>query len=186
MPINGVGWEIEFTRTAVQTQPTTGRLRTIGTYQIFHDGLAQPGTDMSGMFAERPGPGDNSKVGKKNGLRIAAGRYPLATQAGTKYVTIGYANSNMINVLPRPGVELLNTDKRSEILIHPGIGFLSSIGCINLCASLPNGAEGITYTSSRRRVISMIDDMKSYIGAAFPNANGRSVSNAHAILDGEP
>ena len=74
----------------------------------------------------------------------------------------------------------------SEILIHPGRGFLASIGCINLCTSLPNAAEGITYKSSRRRVIAMLEDMKAFLGAAFPTRNERPVPGAHVVIDGEP
>jgi hypothetical protein len=83
-------------------------------------------------------------------------------------------------------VELLDTGARSEILIHPGIGFLSSIGCINLCTNLPNSSEGITYTSSRRRVISMIENMKVFLAGDFPTRNGKPIPRAHAVLDGEP
>ena len=76
------------------------------------------------------------------------------------------------------GIELLQTGARSEILIHPGIGFLSSIGCINLCTSLPNASEGITYTGSRRRVIAMIENMRAFLGNDFPAVNGRAIPRA--------
>jgi hypothetical protein len=186
MPITGNGWEIHFQRTAVQRNPNNGKLRTVGRYQVFFNGAPQSGADLSGAFAERPGPGNNGKAGKTHGLRIEAGRYPLFTQDGTKYKTHGFAQSNMINALPRPGVELGNTGERSEILFHPGIGFLSSIGCLNLCTELPDGAAGITYTSSRRRVISVIENMRSLLGDDFPETNGKAIGQAFAVVDGEP
>lgn len=186
MPISGHGWEIHIQRTGMQSHPAQSlKRRTVGTYQVFHDGVAQPGERMSGMFAETVGPGDNTASGKGR-RRIAAGRYQLATQAGSKYVTLGYANSNLTTVLPRPGIELLGTGVRTEILIHPASGFLWSIGCINLCKVLPNGAEMIHYTGSRARVIAVIDDMRAFVGAAFPGQNGRIIPRAFAVVDGEP
>ena len=185
MPVNGLGWEVHFIRRAVQTKPGSSRKRTVGDYQIYHDGTPQAGGDMSGMFAEREGPGNNTPtgIGKK---RIEEGRYPLYTQNGTKYVTYGYVHSNMTNVLPRPSIELKDTGARTEILIHPAGSFLWSIGCINLCTNLPDGSEPITYTSSRRRVISMIEDMKAYHGGDFPPVNGKLIPNSWAVIDGEP
>jgi hypothetical protein len=186
MPISGQGWEIHFQRTAMQSLPTKPtKRRTVGTYQVFHAGVAQPGDLMSGMFAETVGPGDNTASGKEK-RRIEAGRYPLATQGGTKYVTIGFADSNLTTKLPRPGIELLDTGVRTEILIHPASGFLWSIGCINLCKVLPDGAEMIHYTGSRARVIAVIGDLRAFLGTNFPNQNGRPIPDAFAVVDGEP
>lgn len=185
MPIEGRDWELHMVRTAEQRNPNNAsRVRTIGRYQVFRDGVAQSGQDMSGMFAESRGPGDNSQPG--NARRIEAGRYTLHTQGGTKYVTFGYSNSAATNATPKPGIELKGCAPRSEILIHPGRGFLASVGCINLCTSLPNGAEFITYESSRRRVISVIDDLRAYLGSAFPTVNERTVPRAFVVIDGEP
>lgn len=127
MPIQSTGWEVHFIRTGLQTKPGSTKIRTVGNYQIFHDGVAQVGTDMFGMFAETRGTGDNTKTGK-NKRRIEEGIYPLFTQNGTKYKTFGYKNSNMTNVLPRTGIELMETGVRTEILIHPASNFLWSIG----------------------------------------------------------
>jgi hypothetical protein len=184
MPIDGTGWEIHLIRDSVQTRAGDGKRRTVGGYQIFHDGVAQTGPDMSGAFAETRGPGDNSAVG--NNRRIEQGRYTLRTQGGTKYKTFAYSESASSGTSPKPGIELKGCEPRSEILIHPGRGFLSSIGCINLCTSLPDAAEGITYVSSRRRVIAMLDDMAAFLGSGFPNQNERPVPNAHVVIDGEP
>lgn len=179
MPITGKGWEILIERQSVQRR--NGRARTVGTYRVFHDGVD---AGLSGTTAESGGPGDNSVA--KNRRRVEAGRYPLATQDGTKYDTYGYREDENPHVKPKPGIELTSTGKRSEILIHPGIGFLASVGCINLCTRLPDADEQIAYPGSRRRVIALIEDMKTFLGTSFPKVNGRRIPNAHAVIDGEP
>lgn len=181
MPIKGQGWEVHIQRHSVQKLGT--RQRTIGTYQVYHNGVAVAG--LSGVSAESRGPGDNSVA--QNGKRVEEGRYPLWTQDGTKYDTIGYVQSEATNVKPKPGIELKNTGARGEILIHPGVnGFLSSIGCINLATNLPNPQEIISYPGSRRRVIALMEDMKAFLGAGFPTQNGRAITGAWAVIDGEP
>jgi hypothetical protein len=185
MPIQGQHWEFHMERTREQRNPNNAsRVRTIGHYQVFHDGTAQTGQYMRGMFAESRGPGDNSTPG--NARRIEEGRYTLRTQGGEKYVTFGYADSAASNATPKPGIELKGCEPRSEILIHPGQGFLASVGCINLCTSLPNGAEFITYATSRSRVIAVLEDLMAYLGSAFPTANERPVPRAFVVIDGEP
>ncbi|MEM8813089.1 MAG: hypothetical protein AAGF59_10765 [Pseudomonadota bacterium] len=156
----------------------------MGRYQIYHDGDAARGRDMRGMFAETRGPGDNSRENNKR--RIEEGRYSLRTQGGRNYVTHNYNPSGSTSALPRPGIELRGCAPRTEILIHPGRGFLSSVGCINLCTNLPHAAEPITFKSSRRRVISMLDDLAKFLGNAFPSQNEKPVPNAHVVIDGEP
>lgn len=183
MPISGQGWEIHIERKTVQRRASDGKPRTVGTYQVYHDGVAVQG--LSGTAAESGGPGDNSVA--MNGKRVEAGRYPLWTQDGTKYDTIGYSQSLTTNARPKPGIELKQTGRRSEILIHPGVnGFLSSIGCINLCTRLPDAAEIISYPGSRRRVIAAIDDMKQFLGVDFPTRNSKPIPRAWAVIDGEP
>jgi hypothetical protein len=177
-------WEIHILRHSEQRRQSDGKRRTIGTYQVFHNGVAQTGPDMSGIVAESRGPGANTPA--ENGRRVEAGRYQLATQAGTKYVTLNFTSKQNHTAIPRPGIELLGTEPRSEILIHPGIGFLASVGCLNLCTSLPNSEEPITFLSSRRRVISVIDDMRAFLGARFPSHNGRPIPDAFAVIAGEP
>jgi len=173
-------WEIRVTRQSTQRRASDGKVRTVGTYQVFHDGTPVPG--LAGMTAESRGPGSNTEKRR----RIAPGTYKLATQDGGKYATIGYTSNANPAALRRPGVELTGTGTRSEILIHPGIGFLASVGCINLCKNLPNAGEPISFAGSRQRVIAMIDDMKSFLGASFPNRDGRPIPNAFAVIVGEP
>lgn len=184
MPISGGGWELHIVREREQRRASDGRRRTIGRYQVYHDGAAQSGTDMSGMTAEAKGRGANAPAG--NGKRIEEGRYPLWTQAPGRYATWNYSTSASPSAKPKPSFELKDTGERTEILVHPGDGFLSSIGCINLCTSLPSPSVPITYSSSRRRVIAVIEDMKSYLGAAFPATNGKKIPRAFVVIDGEP
>ncbi len=182
MPIAREGWELLVTRQSEQQR--NGRTRTVGRYQVFHDGIPQAASDLSGMTAESHGPGKNRPI--NNGHRIEPGRYPLFTQGGEDYVTIGYRDSQDHDDTPRPGVELKSTGERTEILFHPGIGFLAAVGCINLCTSLPDADEDITYSSSRRRVISVIDNMREFCGEGFPDSNGHRIPKAFVVIDGEP
>lgn len=180
MPIKKMDWELHITRIRVDVRK--GRRRTVGRYQVYHDGVAVK--KLAGYCAEPRGPGDNSVAGNK--LRIETGRYPLLTQAGEKYVTIGYTPSRSFSALPRPGIELGNTDKREEILIHPGRGFLSSVGCINPCGPLAGTASDMDFAESREKVIALIEDLKAYLKGKFPAKNGKAIPNAFVVVDGEP
>lgn len=182
MPITGQGWEIHIKRESTQRRASDGKVRTIGTYQVFHNGRAVSG--LSGVTAESRGPGNNSVA--RNGKRVEAGTYPLSTQDGTKYDTIGYVQNENTNAQPKPGIELKGTGARSEILIHPGQGFLASIGCINLATNLPDASEPVSYKGSRKRVIALIEDMKQFLGNSFPSQNSKKIPNASAVIDGEP
>lgn len=173
-------WEIRIARQSTQRRASDGKVRTVGTYQVFHDGSPVPG--LSGMTAESRGPGSNTVRGR----RIEPGTYALAMQDGGKYATIGFTSNPNPAALRRPGVELTGTGTRSEILIHPGIGFLASIGCINLCKSLPDAGEPISFAGSRKRVIEVIDDMKTFLGTSFPSRDGRAIPNAFAVIANEP
>ena len=158
MPIFGRDWELHVIRESVQRRPSDGRQRTVGRYQIFHDGVAQTGAAMSGMTAETKGPGANKPV--NNGKRIEPGRYPLLTHAPGNYSTWNYSKSLDPDAVPKPSLELGDTVARTDILVHPGHDFLASVGCINLCTSLPDAHEEITYVSSRKRVITVIENLK--------------------------
>lgn len=178
------GWVCHVVRLEEQRRATDGKRRTVGRYQVYHDGVAQTGPGLSGTMAEAGGPGANAPAG--SGRRIAAGRYALATQGGSKYVTWGYRPSLSPRVYPKPGIELLGTGERSEILIHPGIGFLASVGCLLPCTVLPDAREGIDYGPSRNRVIALIEDLQAYVGTRFPSGNGRQIPEAFVVLEGEP
>lgn len=184
MPISGVGWEFHIIRKSEQRRASDGKRRTVGIYQVYHDGVKQTGAGLSGMVAETRGPGANKPQG--NNRRVEEGRYPLFTQDGEKYVTIGYKQSDSKDAKPKPGLLLENTDERVGILIHPGTGFLSSIGCINPCTSLPDATEMIDFIPSRKRVIAIIEDLKAHAGSAFPDDNGKRIPKAFVVIDGEP
>lgn len=180
MPIAGSGWELLITRADVQERRS--RLRTVGSYQVYHDGALQQALD--GTSVETKGPGDNQVEG--NGRRIEAGAYPLATQDGSHYVTIGYLNSSDPDQTPKPSLKLIDTGNRVGVLIHPGHGFLASIGCINLTSHLADGDVDVPFVDSRKRVIAVIDDLRTYTGRSFPHHNGHRISDAFVIVDGEP
>jgi hypothetical protein len=191
MPITEQGWEIHVQRVKEQTRGN--KTRTVGTYQVFHDG--RPATAISvdgvevplfGTTAESRGPGQNdTPATATRSSRILQGRYPLKTSGGPEYVTTGFRRDLKIKA-QMPGVELRKTGNRTDILIHPGKDeFLSSIGCINLCTSLPDEDEDIDYAGSRRRVIAIIEDMKQFLGTVSENGDV-AIINAFAIIDGEP
>lgn len=184
MPTEKNGWEFHIVRKSEQRRSSDGKRRTVGEYQIFHDGVKQTGAGLSGTVAETRGPGANKPAA--NNRRVEEGRYPLFTQDGAKYVTIGYKDSESTSAKPKPGLELKETGQRAEILIHPGQGFLASIGCINPCKSLPNAAEMIDFVPSRKRVIAIINDLKAHAGGSFPTKNGKRIPNAFVVIDGEP
>jgi len=172
-------WELVVQRREQQVN-ATGRCRTVGSYQVYHDGIAVDG--LSGTTAEPPGPGDNTIRGK-NRRCIEAGSYPLMTSDGPRYLTWGYREDPALRA-GMPGLRLGETGDRTDILIHPGKNaFLSSTGCINLCVRLPDSRERINYAGSRRRVISLIDDLKGFVGAGFPPRNGQPIDCAWVTIE---
>lgn len=170
------GWVLRIQR--IGEQKRRERRRTFGTYTVFHDGVP---TGLMGTSVETKGPGDNAEQG--NGRCVEARAYPLATQDGSRYKTFDYLVSGDPDRTPKPGIELLQTGARTEILIHPGYGFLASVGCINLTAPLPDGRTDIPFTDSRDRVIAVIDDLRGYLGADFPKRNGRPIPRAWVIIE---
>lgn len=189
MPVSGQGWELHVNRLREQTKGD--RTRTVGTYQVFHNGVPAAHTikvdgvdvPLSGATAESRGPSQNDHPATKdNPSRIVARSYPLATSGGPEYVTHGYRNDLTIGA-PMPGIELLDTGNRFAILIHPGKdAFLSSIGCINPCTALPDADEIISYAGSRRRVIALIEDMKQFLGNV-PAAGDKPIPGASIVVD---
>ena len=93
MPIEKTGWEFHIVRSSEQRRATDGKRRTVGTYQVFHDGVKQTGAGLSGTVAETRGPGANRPAA--NNRRIEPGRYPLFTQNGRKYVTLNFSTSEL-------------------------------------------------------------------------------------------
>lgn len=190
MPIGGNGWELHVRRLLEQSG-SGGKKRTVGAYQVFHNGVAAANTvtvdgvavPLSGTTAESPGPSQNAHPATPaNPTRILAATYSLKTSGGPEYKTNGYRQD--LQIAPAmPGIELLGTGGRTDIIIHPGKDrFLSSIGCINLCTRLPDAQEIINYPGSRRRVIALIEDMKAFLGG-IPGGGDQPIANASVVID---
>src|SRR5262249_30284242 len=137
-------------------------------------------------IVERGGPGDNTdEIGDLRDRRIEAGSYPLFIQDGTKYKTHRYDTQDTTpEGRPKPGILVGKTGEREAILIHPGVGYLSSIVCLNPAAQLKNAKSNIDFDDSRSRVIAIIEGMKLALGTAFPKS-GR-IPGAILLIEGEP
>jgi len=168
-------WQLRITR--LREDVRNGVHRTVGTYQVFHDGVPAVGFWLCGYTAEPGGPGDNEHQGDDRCLET--GTYPLRTHPGVKYVTIGYAAGLL---RPRPGLEVGNTGNRVAILLHPAHGFLSSIGCINASHPLLNVNADIEFDDSRARVVAVINDLHTFLGKDFPKVNGQLIPNAEIVF----
>lgn len=169
-------WEMSIVRSGEQV--SNGKRRTVGRYQVFHDGV--PVEALSGWTAETRSPGDNSQAG--NNRCIVAKTYPLAIQSGEKYATIGYTSNTNPAALRRPGILVEGTHPRVGILIHPARGFLWSIGCINPATDLSQPSSTIDFIDSRNRVIALIDDLRSFLGAGFPTHGGAKIPGAFLVI----
>jgi hypothetical protein len=188
MPITGAGWEFHVQRLGIHKSGT--KTRTYGEYQVFLNGNAVAA--LSGNVCESPGPGENQTPASfENPRRLEQGRYPLSTQFGPHFVTIGYTTQQPENH-PFPGVALTGTGNRSAILIHPAHAppppwslFLSSIGCLNLTKPLqPDGL--MDFMESRSRVIDVISSLAAFAPGAFAQRNDTLIPNAAVVIDGEP
>jgi hypothetical protein len=124
-------------------------------------------------------PGDNSEA--DNNRRIETGRYPLRTHSGPHYMTLRYQQSGKL-----PGFEVGKVTPRYGILVHPGRGFKASVGCFNPAKQLATAASVIERADSLPRVVAMIEDMKAFLAASFPNQNDQPIPNAWIVVDGEP
>lgn len=184
MPPDLNGFIVYVSRTHVERRGDNRRLRTVGRYKVTFEGNELTG--LRGATYESRGPGDNTSTGRRLYRRLETGAYPLHTWRGPKYVTLGYSTNDNIRALPRPGILIGDTGDRSAILIHPGIGFLSAIGTINLSRPLDGPEERIDYQESRNRVIELIDAMREKLDDAFPAENGERIPNAWVIITGEP
>lgn len=158
--------------------------RTVGEYQCYWNGAPLQG--LAGQIVERGGPGDNTdEIGDLRDRRIVAASYPVAIQNGTKYKTYHYDSQDKTPTgRPKPGLLVEKTDEREAILIHPGNGYLSSIGCLNPATALKNANSNIDFSDSRSRVIAIIEAMKSAMGDKFPKS-GR-IPDTTILIEGEP
>lgn len=182
MPITKDGWEILITRLGIQKSGSNQR--TYSTYQVFIDG--KPVDGLSGNICERIGPGSTVP---KSGKRILPGRYPLSTQFGAKYCTIGFSTITKPPAKkPMPGILLMETEPRSAILIHPGHPktlYISSIGCLNPTGPL-RAKDEMDFLDSRARAIALIDSLNAFAHAAFAKKKNTPIPNAFAVIEGDP
>ena len=183
MPITGRGWELHVERLCLHQH---GELRrTYGRYAVYVDGVP---TGLNGFMAETVGPGDNTTA--DNGLRIEAGRDRLTTHYRA-FVSAGYSQSvSVVADPPMPALRLLETGKRTGILIHPVYPpepklYVASVGCLN-----PTGAvapdQAIDFWDSRARVIALIESLRAFRPEAFAAASRTPIEGAAVVLDGEP
>jgi len=191
MPINGQGWEFLVQRLGLHEHG--GLTRTYGTYQVFLNGHS---TGLHGHVCECIGPGDNSQPATpERKRRIEQGRYPLTTQFGQSYRSVGYSTDTAVpGTLRMPGVALIETGNRTAILIHPGHptppgdpphSWLSSIGCLNVTKAIEPHEE-MEFWESRTRVIAILDSLRSFAPAAFGPTVNTPIPDAYAVIDGEP
>ncbi len=182
MPILGRGWELHLKRLGMHKSGS--KQRTYGSYQVYIDGTAAP--SLAGFICERLGPGNNRTAG--NGKRIEAKTYPLWTQFGS-YRSIDYStNQQVAGDPPMPAILLLGTGRRTGILIHPAHPpklYLSSIGCLNPTSEI-GPADPIDFWDSRRRVIALLDSLKTHAPAAFEHEVSSRIADASIVVEGEP
>jgi uncharacterized FlgJ-related protein len=158
--------------------------RTVGKYEVFFRGQKVSG--LEGIVLEACGPGDNTATGTARHCRVEAETYPLGAHSSVKYATQGYTANPTPFAKTRPAIRLDKTGYRSGILMHPGGGFLSSIGCLNLSRPLSGPNDDIDYPDSRSRVIAIIEDMRAKLGTAFPSRSWTTIPNAWMVIEGEP
>jgi len=159
--------------------------RTVGVYQAFFDG--KPVAGIQGVSVEPRGPGNNGPTGVKEHRRLEPGYYPLFTheRPNRKYRTLNYAATGNVTNRPWPSIRIEDTDSRTGVLVHCAGGFMMSIGCVNLASTLASATSDIAFDDSRKRVIAVIDSMKTRL-ANFPNSNNRRIENAWLQIVGDP
>jgi hypothetical protein len=184
MSIRLEAWELRVERIGLHRR---GELvRTYGRYVVTIDGISQPG--LEGFMLETAGPGDNSAP--DNGRRIEPGRYPLTTHFRS-FVSTGYSqNTSIVAEPPMPAIRLLDTGRRTGILIHPVYPpeeklYVASIGCLNPTRSLTS-SQSADFWDTRRRVIAIIDSLRQFRPEAFAQTVPTPIAGAMAIIEGEP
>lgn len=181
--IPAIGFCIHLRRLRQEQRTSKKYARTIGDYDCYWNRTKIP--ELSGQMVERGGPGDNTKaVGDKNDRRIKAGVYPLGIHDGTKFKSIGYVINENHAAMPRPGILLKKTHERTVVLIHPGMDYVWSKGCINPASGLVNANSAISYSDSRARVIAIIDYIKSKV--TIPVGKEPEIPECVIFIEGEP
>jgi hypothetical protein len=177
------GWELRIERLGLHRRGPL--VRTYGRYVVTIDGIEQP--RLSGFMLEAGGPGDNSTP--DNGRRIEAGRYPLTTHF-RKFVTAGYSLSEtLVADAPMPAIRLLETGRRTGILIHPVYPpedklFAASVGCLNPTGLLAP-EQNADFWDTRRRVIALIDSLRGFQPQAFAQPVPTPIAGAVVVIESE-
>ena len=183
MPIQGEGWELHVERLGLHRRGALAR--TYGRYAVHIGGVP---SGPAGFMVETVGPGDNSAP--DNGRRIEAGRYRLTTHYRT-FVSAGYSRSDsVVAEPPMPAIRVLDTGRRTGILIHPVYLpapklYVASIGCLNPTRAV-TADEDVDFWDSRARVIGLIESLRRFRPAAFADAVPTVIDNAAGVIDGEP
>ena len=162
--VPATGWTFFVQRLREEYRSGKSFVRTVGTYQVFHDGVAVAG--LGGMTVERQGPGDDSATGTAEHRCIVARTYPLRSHDTVDYATVGFETDGEH---PRPAIGVGDTDFRTGILIHPAEGYGSTIGCINLSGTLHDATSDFTLADSTARVIAVIQDLQQASGGHLPS-----------------
>ncbi len=180
--IPSTGYCLYLKRVRQETRSGMSYARTVGDFECFWNGKS---TGLSGQIVERGGPGNNTyKIGNLQDRRIKAGSYPLSIHAGAKYRTHNYDSDVTTSGKPKPGLLLNSTGERTAILIHPGINYVSSVGCLNPATGLTKASSKIDFTTSRALTIAIILDIKDKLGSSFPASGG--IPGATILIEGEP
>jgi hypothetical protein len=178
------GWELRVERMGLHQRGAL--VRTYGRYVVAIDGIIQP--HLAGFMLESRGPGDNSAP--DNGRRIEAGRYPLTTHFRS-FVSTGYSSStSAIGEPPMPAVRLLETGRRTGILVHPVYPpedklYVASVGCLNPTGPLAP-EQSADFRDTRQRVIALIDSLRQFRPSAFAQAIPTQIVGASVVIAGEP
>jgi hypothetical protein len=176
-----MAWELQVKRLGLQKSGK--KVRTYGTYQVVINRKVD--ASLSGHICERPGPGDNTLKGRKNRVRIAAGRYALSTQFGRRYRSVNFSADES----HPPAFLVLGTGKRTGILVHPAHHpklYLSSIGCFNPSKPL-KAADNMVFKESRARVIAILNSLKNHDPDAFAKVGKKTpIKEAFIVVEGEP
>lgn len=189
VPVNGIsapdrdGYVISVSRRRADTR--SGKRRTVGVYQAFFD--RSPVAGVQGVSVEPHGPGDNGTAGVNDHRRLKPGYYPLFTheRPNKKYRTLNFNASGDVKNRPWPSIRIEDTGNRAGVLIHCAGGFMMTIGCVNLAATLASASSDISFDDSRKRVIALIDSMKTRL-PEFPNSNNRRIENAWLRIVDDP
>ena len=91
---------------------------------------------------------------------------------------------------PMTAVRLLETGRRTGILIHPVYPpedklYVASVGCLNPTGPLAPD-QSADFWDTRQRVVAIIDSLRLFRPEAFDQATPTPIAGAAVSIDGEP